>query len=70
MKLTGKNMEKTNRKIKTQSILEYLIMLTGVVAAIMLSTQGFKLGLRGGLNRAQNDINSTLRQNAVFTTTN
>ncbi|MFA7676608.1 MAG: hypothetical protein WCY34_00370 [Candidatus Omnitrophota bacterium] len=63
-------MEEIRRKTRAQSILEYLIMLTGVVAAIMLSTQGFKAGLRNGLDSTQDDIDSTLRQNSVFTATN
>ena len=48
------------QKNKTQSILEYLIVLAAIILFIMAGTMGLDRGLSRGLDSAQRDISNTL----------
>lgn len=63
MKLIGKKMEKTRiKKIKkkSQSIIEYLIVIGAVTGFIVAGTIGVRRGVKTGLNRAKAKIKADL----------
>lgn len=62
---------KKTKTVKSQSILEYLIVLAAILVVIIINTVGFStgvqnsLGLQNSLNTTQNAIETTVIRNAA-----